>query len=56
MTPPTDRAQDQLRQPRVTGDFNLFTKQNIDTAPKDDLASDLESQGGVGYRRALTLA
>ena len=41
LTPPTDRAQDQLRQPRVTGDFNLFTNQNIDTAPEDDLGFDL---------------
>ena len=43
LTPPTDRAQDQLRQPRVTGDFNLFANQNIDTAPEDDLGFDLES-------------
>jgi len=43
LTPPIDRAQDELRQPRVTWHFNLFTNQNIDTAPEDDLGFDLGS-------------
>src|ERR1700680_2184045 len=43
LTPPIDRAQDELRQPRVTWHFNLFTNQNIDTAPEDDLGFNLGS-------------
>src|ERR1700757_4813091 len=43
LTPPIDRVQDELRQPRVTWHFNLFTNQNIDTAPEDDLGFNLGS-------------
>jgi hypothetical protein len=41
LTAPIDRAQDQLRQPRVAGHFNSFTHQDIDTAPEDDFGLDL---------------